>query len=367
MKILLDSNIFCADFQLEGGSFKIFLEGLGRVGVTCFVPAFVFDEVRAIHLRKLEEIDDKLQKIQKQWRYLTNHELPLPFTRDLVASSNLKYVDYLQACFKSAGIKTLPYPEVSHEVVVQRALQCRKPFKNSGDGYRDSLIWHSVLELLEKEPGRLCFITANKSDFGKAPTLYSDLQSDIKDDSSIELFNTLEKFNVAKIIPMFERLEDLIRRIGDRTFTSFSLHHWIDESIVDAINEHGKAVFFVGLEPDHGSVFASKLKACNKVIVDDVRLLPSQDILVMAHADILLEISVSADWEDFDRYKDIRDFFGGGCSDSLSVDEYVDVEGDIAFTLTLEKDTFKVTWCDFDEIETMYGSVQIFPHKRRDV
>src|ERR1051325_7544821 len=41
-------------------------------------------------------------------------------------------------------VRVLPLPELSHADLLSRDLARRKPF-NQGKGYRDALIWHSVL------------------------------------------------------------------------------------------------------------------------------------------------------------------------------------------------------------------------------
>ena len=363
MKVLLDSSILCADYRLVSGTSQILLEGLARIGASCFVPELVLDEVAAAHRRQLEEIGGKFERLQKQWTQFTGRQLPPLLCKEVIASTTSEYADQRRARLNAAGIKILPYPDVSHRAIVERALKRHKPFNDGGAGYRDALIWHSTLALLEDRPAHVCLVTANAKDFGVAPTLHPDLQSDVKDGASVELFNTLEQFNAAKIVPVLERLENLIRSVGDGTFPSFSIRRWIDEHIVDAINEDEDSSLFVGLDPGHFSVHGSLLKKCQKVIVDDVRLLPSGDVLVMANADVFLKISVSADSEDCDRYRDVRDFFGGNCSGSPTA--YIDEEGNIAFTLTLKKDTFEVQGCDIDAIETACCSVQINPHERR--
>jgi hypothetical protein len=41
---------------------------------------------------------------------------------------------------------------VSHDAVVERALERRQPFDTAGhNGYRDALLWETVLELLRDE------------------------------------------------------------------------------------------------------------------------------------------------------------------------------------------------------------------------
>ena len=58
-------------------------------------------------------------------------------------------------------------PQVSHADLVERDLSSRKPFSPTGKGYRDALIWESVVELCTDltDADTLIFVTDNKSDF----------------------------------------------------------------------------------------------------------------------------------------------------------------------------------------------------------
>jgi hypothetical protein len=68
----------------------------------------------------------------------------LPSVSDLRRQARARLDDQLNA----AGAKSAPLPAVTHDPVVMRALERRPPFDADGkDGYRDSLLWESVLEL----------------------------------------------------------------------------------------------------------------------------------------------------------------------------------------------------------------------------
>lgn len=43
--------------------------------------------------------------------------------------------------------RILDYPDTQHEVLVSRAVTRIKPFDEEGEGYRDAMIWETVLEL----------------------------------------------------------------------------------------------------------------------------------------------------------------------------------------------------------------------------
>jgi hypothetical protein len=363
VKVVLDSSILCADFRLEGGPFETFFQGLTRIGARCYLPETVLDEVIAGQRRQLDEIEQKVERLQGKWMQLAG--CPLPLVPAATSQTRPDYAGYLRAQLKEREVEILPYPDVPHKTLVARALARCRPFKESGGGYRDALIWHSTLALIEGDADHVCLVTANTKDFGIAPALHPDLQKDVRSGVVVELFNTLEQFNAAKVVPVLERLGDLMHRLEEGTFSPFSLDRWIDENIIKAINENEDVRHFVPLEYGHGRVWASELMGIESTVIDDVRLLPSGDILLMANADIRIEVVVSAGWEDCERHRDVREFFGGDCSGDSSI--RAEEEGNVAFTLTLKKDTFQATWCDIDALETSSGSVEINPHERREV
>lgn len=60
----------------------------------------------------------------------------------------------------------LDLPDVTHQTLLETDLAKHKPFDEHGKGYRDALIWHTLLEEAAKTPGQaVWFVTANTSDF----------------------------------------------------------------------------------------------------------------------------------------------------------------------------------------------------------
>ncbi|WP_396289872.1 PIN domain-containing protein [Curtobacterium sp. KT1] len=52
-----------------------------------------------------------------------------------------------------AGFTIRPAPVVAHEELAWRAANRQRPFDDNGNGYRDTLHWYTVLELLRENPG----------------------------------------------------------------------------------------------------------------------------------------------------------------------------------------------------------------------
>ena len=362
MKVALDSNILCADFRLNGGAFQVFLSALSRLGAVCCVPEVVRDEVVALHRRNLEETARNTQKWSRTWARLTGSPSESSPTAAELDAQTARYAQFLADAFREHSVELLPYPSVSHQALANRAIARRKPFAESGSGYRDSLIWATIVELTDADEGRVVLVTNNSKDFGVAPNLHPDLSRDLGGNKAVELYNSLESFNAACVVPHLEHLESVVRELQQGTHANFSLSDWIAKEMVGLLNQNDDGSHFVGLEPGHGHVSVAALKSQGAIIIDDVRLLPPADFLVLANVDLKLEVAVSADWEDCDRYRDVREFFGGDCSGNPTA--WVEQDGNVAFTLTLKGPSLEVDGADIDQIRAEYD-IEINPHPRR--
>jgi len=104
-----------------------------------------------------------------------------------------------------AGFTILPYPDVSHRDVTARALARRRPFDSLGhEGYRDALIWESVLAFartLARE--RVVLVSRNSKDFADAA---GDLHADLRRDVA-----ALTTASTVTLVRDVGRLVDLIR------------------------------------------------------------------------------------------------------------------------------------------------------------
>jgi hypothetical protein len=80
----------------------------------------------------------------------------------------------------------LPYPATTTKELVLGGYSNKKPFKESGEGHKDFLIWKSIVEGIDPADGPHVFVTSNTSDFAQAKTkeefeLHAELLSDLPD------------------------------------------------------------------------------------------------------------------------------------------------------------------------------------------
>lgn len=85
----------------------------------------------------------------------------------------------------SLGVQVVPVPDhVDIETVLQRDLARKKPFSDSGKGFRDTLVWETAKQVvMESEPGdKILLVTANSTDYcdqtgALAPELCAEVES----------------------------------------------------------------------------------------------------------------------------------------------------------------------------------------------
>ena len=220
MLIFLDSNIICSDFKMKSPSFEV----VQKVG-TIVLGQIVVDEVCNKYRENLEE---KAAKTRKAIQDLND----LLFTPHIVwneldvSDECSKYKDFLEMLIIESGMTVAePYPNDKHEIIVQRALQRKKPFNLDGStGYRDYLVWLTCLNVAKSYSSEeIHFISGNTRDFADSndtKKLHSDLLADLAEINISEdrfyYWNSLKSFidNYAKQkLDIIEAREALIAEI----------------------------------------------------------------------------------------------------------------------------------------------------------
>jgi hypothetical protein len=82
------------------------------------------------------------------------------------------------------GVTVLPLPQVRVEHILDRDLTSRRPFAKNGKGFRDTLIWVTVVELMRSldDSHAVYFVTDNVSDYCTPDGgLHQDLAEDVKE------------------------------------------------------------------------------------------------------------------------------------------------------------------------------------------
>jgi hypothetical protein len=119
------------------------------------------------------------------------------------------------------NVTILDYPKTSHKQIVERQLRRAKPSK-----YRDTLIWCSVLEELERNNEPIVLVTRDFSDFaerkGGEIWLHPDLTQDLLDrglkEGAVTIESDLSRVAREYLEDYAERIEEIEAAVMDGTF-----------------------------------------------------------------------------------------------------------------------------------------------------
>ena len=219
--IVIDTNILMADYALQGAGLKTLFEGSLRCGFSIFVPEVVFDELMGNYARRVRQGFDALAKTKTNLsQLLIDVDTPEP---DL-DERRQNYEAGIRTVFNVHGVEIAAYPDVPPKDLIVASYQGRKPFKDSGEGHKDFLIFRTILSVIDGADDSVWFLTNNYKDFcGEGDHLHPDLQAELPADRDVEIFRSAKDFNEQHIIPQLEELDGIATEIRDEEFDGFDL------------------------------------------------------------------------------------------------------------------------------------------------
>jgi hypothetical protein len=256
---------------------------------------------------------------------------------------------------QGVNLKILPYPDVSHEEVVSRKLSSRKPFRDSGIGYRDFLIWSCVLDLALQSGPEIVFISANTRDFGNGsllhPDLYADLESRQIDSSLISIMESIDTFNSKYIIPNLESLDNLKVQIQEGKVPEFRLHDWVKSEIIGVLSDEDLMYGAFGVDSEGFKFLIERDLEFASPRIKTVKSLSSGNIVLTAETRAKGDFSLSSDWEVYRVNNEIREFWDRHANEVSSPFIRKKTSFAIEFSLVLEPQNYNVVSAEIDGIK----------------
>ncbi len=184
VRLVIDTSIVHkGGFYLRSGGWPMLLAAarLGRVRLC--VPEVVVRETVARYRREILDAQRLINRGDRSLRKLSQDQLPQHVVEhEEISAQVAAYESWLRDTVQEHG-EVLPLPAVEHGVLVDGVLAARKPFSSGEKGYRDALIWHTVLGAAGDEA--LTFVTSNTKDFldPEGGALADDLVEDLRTSS----------------------------------------------------------------------------------------------------------------------------------------------------------------------------------------
>ncbi len=238
MWVVIDTNIFYDDLRLKK-SLDLLFRKIENVQFSLRIPEVVVQETINIYKEQRQSHLSKFLSHAKELKSLTSLEIEISFEEGDITRDIEEYEHFLRKKILSNG-DIVPLPELSLQTLIDRDLARRKPFKENGVGFRDALIWETILALVIRDECKgVAFITKNAKDFLEKDKLHPHLIQDVEErhinPDVIKLFSSIEQFIDALVIPALSDIEGIRDAIANATHPNIDLDAITENYIWDLI------------------------------------------------------------------------------------------------------------------------------------
>lgn len=282
MFVVLDTNALYADPLLENAAGVALRDAAERLGYRLLLPQVVFDE--AVQKQR-EKIVQATSKLKDAARLLDGYRLALPLDiptdagfAEAIDAAVLQYRSELAKLF--VGDDRLPYPDDTQQSMAERALTKRRPFLEHDRGYRDTLLWRSILVRAATADDQIYLITGDHGFRRDRDTneLHPELIHEAEElgvpADRIQLLANLGEFVGQFILPQLEAIDEVKMALINHTLETPSD---IEDEVGILLNESLYEVQFGSYkEPEYFVI--DVIEDVLLASVDEVRRLPNGDI-----------------------------------------------------------------------------------------
>lgn len=223
MYIVLDANVIISNYRLDSIVFKLILDNLKKQGHIVCIPELVYMEVINNFKEVFKDRKNKAHKSLNQLELVTGETYTFKTKVNNIEDATKSYEKYLAGLTKKySGLKIdFPsLPEVPHKDIAFRAIKKQKPFTKGEKGYRDTLIWFSLLQLAKDTGEKVVFVLDNYKDFAigedQKDVFHSILIEELKENglqSNVFLVDSLDSFFRQYIYPYLPKAKQAIARL----------------------------------------------------------------------------------------------------------------------------------------------------------
>jgi len=171
--IVPDSNTLYPDLLLTGSVSAKLRDWSDVIDATVVIPTVVKDEMVGKYTREVMEKARSASAIRERLATFAV-DLSDEWEENVAKACSTAVAAYdalLRFKIGKVGWRIASYPKVTHETLTKAATARKKPFAENGGGYRDALIWHTVLEVAAQDDKVQVLFVSNDGDFtGCEPT-----------------------------------------------------------------------------------------------------------------------------------------------------------------------------------------------------
>ena len=213
MLVVLDTNIVMENWAFDKSYHRAFIDYIATVNCEVVFPQIVWSEIRA---KYCSDLKDALNKLASANRNVSKH-----FFNDIISPRYLQdeyievekayevYASQLLELLQGGEHSITEYPRDILPILAEKAIARFKPFSNSGEEFRDAILWHSVLELAKEydDLSPIVLISKNTKEFADPANknvLHPELKYETEQikDCQILYYQSLEEFIKAHLAPI---------------------------------------------------------------------------------------------------------------------------------------------------------------------
>jgi PIN domain-containing protein len=325
--VVLDSNVIIADYWLRSTSVVLLYDFLKKTGAKLVVPQIVVEEVINHHREDLEKVKADMKKAHRQSARLLRNVSALSGQVVALNKFNTRdpYPKFISGELKRVGAQVIDYDNIPHKDIVARDLKRTRPFQQSGTGYRDALVWETIIRHCVKKGAVTVFVTDNVKDFcNPKGELHEDLRKDIQakgaDEKDFKVFQDLIQFADALVVPYLKTKKDFATLIINKKVPGLDLEEVcevnrdaitqaIDLSPGSMIENPGKyepTVSDIAIPKEFKIITASELSKDILLVAFEVRVvvsffyfLPDSEYATMAEEEAAQISILDSDWNEW--------------------------------------------------------------------
>jgi len=356
MKIIIDTCILYEDFRLTKTKMRELCEIAKMTGDTVLLPKVVIEETKNKYHEMLIAARNKISKDLSDVKRLTDSIHTTTFDSGYVEKEFANYLLAFDAQMLKLGIKSIPVPDISHETLMMKAILKKKPFSESGNGYRDALIWESIknfyIDLKSSSDLPIVFITSNPTDFCEKGSIHPDLQSELKElDLAIDkviFMNSIEDFINRFYRDKLEILDLKMKFIEGSTETD-SLKIEIEKDVFKFLEFRSFDIEELPLPQEYENPTVSGIYEDYEYTFKEFKKLSDSEIIISLTIEVTCELDVFIFKSDYlvmdeDTAPTIWDSDWNNHYFACSTETKIELD----ISLTIDKDTYEIISNDID-------------------
>lgn len=293
--VYLDTSVAINEAFLKSPYSEAFIKACAILQYSVVIPQIVVDELQGNYPKKLKEKIDAFHKAKKDLGKLVDLDAPT-----IVLSEAVKdFEGWLEDLIDDHGVVIAPYPDVSAKEIVEQSYQVKKPFKESGEGHKDYIIWKTILSHIasgQTSPPNI-FLTNNTKDFCEVDheglsTLHPDLAQQVDDPlRSPRVYTSIKAAFDSELSPKLEGITlDDIPDLGTTEVASIVEKFLLED--LPSRSLYGLEGVPFGNEISISSIGAHSINAVNLKKVDD-------EVILIVKGVVELELDGFIDKSDY--------------------------------------------------------------------